>query len=167
MIFDAGSWIFSDPLKFPSGPIIMPSRLTTALLGIAILLGCAEQAPPAHTVTEFVENPILLEAALVRCSQDRRESRYDPECINAREAVNRIEAKEEEIRRVELEVRSEAKRRALRRTQEAQAEAHRRAEEAERLREERATSRGGRISRPIRRIAVRRRCGWRRRIARG
>ena len=87
-------------------------------------------------MTEFVENPILLEAALVRCSQDRRDSRYDQECINAREAVNRIEAKEEEIRRAELEARSDAKRRELRRTQEAQAEARRRAEEAERLREE-------------------------------
>lgn len=112
------------------------SRLTTVLLGAAVLAGCAEKAPPARTVTEFVENPILLEAAMVRCSRDRRESRYDQECINAREAVNRIEAKEEETRRAELEARSEAKRRALRRMQEAQAEARRRAEEAQRLREE-------------------------------
>lgn len=114
----------------------MPSRLTTVLLGAAISAGCAEQAPPARTVSEFVQNPILLEAALVRCSQDRRDSRYDQECINAREAVNRIEAKKEEIRRAEHETRSDAKRRALRQTQEAEAEARRRAEEDERLREE-------------------------------
>ena len=112
------------------------SRLTTLLLGAAVLAGCAEKEPPARTVTEFVENPILLEAAMVRCSRDRRESRYDQECINAREAVNRIEAKEEEIRRAELEARSESKRKALRRMQEAQAEARRRSEEAERLRRE-------------------------------
>jgi hypothetical protein len=87
-------------------------------------------------VTEFVENPILLEAAMVRCARDRRESRYDPECVNAREAVNRIEAREEATRRAELEARSESKRRALRRMQEAQTEARRRAEEAERLRQE-------------------------------
>ncbi len=111
-------------------------RLTTVLLAAALFAGCSETAPPARTVTEFVENPILLEAAMVRCSRDRRESRYDQECMNAREAVNRIEAKEEEIRRAELEARSEAKRRALRRMQEAQAEARRRAEEAERLRQE-------------------------------
>lgn len=114
----------------------MYSRLTTVLLVAAFLAACSEKAPPARTVTEFVENPILLEAAMVRCSRDRRESRYDQECINAREAVNRIEAKEEETRRAELEARSEAKRRALRRMQEAQAEARRRAEEAERLRKE-------------------------------
>jgi hypothetical protein len=114
----------------------MPSRLTTLLLGAALLSGCAEKEPPARTVTEFVENPILLEAAMVRCSRDRRESRYEQECINAREAVNRIEAKEEADRRAELEARSESKRKALRRMQEAQAEARRRAEEAERLRRE-------------------------------
>lgn len=116
--------------------MIMPSRLTTVLLGTALLVGCSEKEPPARTVTEFVENPILLEAAMVRCSRDRRESRYDQECINAREAVNRIEAKEEQMRREELEARSESKRRALRRMQEAQAEARRRAEDAERLRKE-------------------------------
>lgn len=116
--------------------MIMPSRLTTILLGAALLAGCSEKEPPARSVSEFVENPILLEAAMVRCSRDRRESRYDQECINAREAVNRIEAKEEQMRREELEARSESKRRALRRMQEAQAEARRRAEEVERLRKE-------------------------------
>lgn len=114
----------------------MYSRLTTAVLVTAFLAGCAEKEPPVRTVTEFVDNPILLEAAMVRCSRNRQESRYDQECINAREAVNRIEAKEEETRRAELEARSETKRRALRRMQEAQAEARRRAEEAERLRRE-------------------------------
>jgi hypothetical protein len=114
----------------------MSSRLTTLLLGAALLAGCADREPPARTVTEFVENPILLEAAMVRCARDRQETRYEQECINAREAVNRIEAKEEAARRAELEARSESKRRALRRMQEAQAEARRRAEEAERLREE-------------------------------
>ncbi len=73
---------------------------------------------------------------MVRCQQNRRESRYDQECINAREAVKRIQAKEEETRRAELEARSQRKREALRRTQQAAAEARRRAEEAERLRQE-------------------------------
>ena len=73
---------------------------------------------------------------MVRCSVDRSGTRYDQECINAREAVDRVQAKEEEKRRLELEARSERKRQALRRTQQAQAEARRRAEEAERLREE-------------------------------
>jgi len=114
----------------------MTRQLTALIIGIGLLAGCAPEAPPARTVTEFVENPILLEAAVVRCAQDRSSTKYEQECINAREAVKRIEAKVEEGRREELEARSERKRRALRRTQQAAAEARRRAEESARMREE-------------------------------
>ncbi len=114
----------------------MTKRLTLLLIGLGLLAGCGSSEPPPRTVTEFLDNPILLEAAMVRCNQDRTGKKYDQECINAREAVKRISAKEEEARRRELEARSEAKRRALRRTQEAQAEARRRAADAQRRREE-------------------------------
>ncbi len=114
----------------------MTKRLTMSLIGLSLVAACSEAEPPARTVTEFLENPILLEAAVVRCNKDRTEKKYDQECINAREAVKRIQAKEEEARRRELEARSEAKRRALRRTHEAQAEARRRAADAQRRREE-------------------------------
>ena len=114
----------------------MTKRLTSLLIGLGLLAGCGSSEPPPRTVTEFLENEHLLEAAMVRCNQDRSRSKYNQECINAREAVNRIEAREEEARRRELEARSEAKRRALRRTQQAQAEARRRAAEAQRRREE-------------------------------
>jgi membrane protein involved in colicin uptake len=114
----------------------MTRRLTTFLIAASLLAACAKEGPPPRSVNEFVENPMLLEAAMVRCSRNRTETRYDPECMNARAAVERIEAREEEIRRAELEARSEAKRRALRRTQQAQAEARRRAEDEERRRRE-------------------------------
>ena len=113
----------------------MSRPLTLLLLCTSMLVACEEERP-ARTASEFVENPILLEAAMVRCSQDRQETRYDEECMNAREAVKRIEAKEEAARRRALERQSEEKRRALRRTQEAAAEARRRAAEAQRRREE-------------------------------
>ncbi len=109
---------------------LIPAILTSVFLG-----ACAEEAPP-RTVMEFVENPMLLEAAMVRCSQDRDKTRYDPECVNARAAVQQVEAKEEQARRAEVEARSESKRQALRRAQEAAAEARRRAAETERLRKE-------------------------------
>ena len=114
----------------------MRRQLTTILIGATMLVGCAEKEPPARSVTEFVENPHLLEAAMVRCARDRSESRYAAECVNAREAVKIVESREEEIRRAELEKRSEEKRRALRRTQQAQAEARRRSELAEQRRKE-------------------------------
>ncbi len=100
-----------------------------------MLAACAKEPPP-RSVLEFVENPMLLEAAMVRCAQDRSKTRYDAECVNARQAVARIQAKEEAARREALETRSENKRNALRRTQAAAAEARRRAAENKRLREE-------------------------------
>lgn len=105
------------------------------LATLAVLAGC-ENEPPPRSVSEFMENPIHLEAAVVRCAQNRSESRYDPECMNAREAVKIIEAREEAERRAELEAMSERKRDALRRTQRAAAEARRRSEEEQRRREE-------------------------------
>ena len=114
----------------------MIRHLTALIIGSALFTGCTPEPPPARTTTEFLDNPLLLEAAMVRCSADRAATRYDEECINARAAVRRIQVKEEEARRVELEARSERKRKALRRTQQAAAEARRRAEEAERKRRE-------------------------------
>ena len=109
--------------------------LTLTIIGTALVAGCAEEAPP-RSVTEFVENPILLEATMVRCSQDRAATRYDAECVNARQAISQIAAKEEAAQRAGREARSESKRQALRRTQEAAAQARRRAAEAERVRVE-------------------------------
>lgn len=108
-------------------------HLTLIIGGISLLAGCEEEQPPRSTV-EFLENPIMLEAAMVRCSQDRKATRYDAECVNARQAVSQIEAKEEAARQADFDARSQSKRQALRRTQEAAARAQRRAAEAERAR---------------------------------
>lgn len=113
----------------------MKRSLTTLLCGVIVLAGCAEEPKP-RTVTEFLDNPIVLEAALVRCGQNRSESRYDAECVNARQAISIIEAKEERARKAQFDLESEKKREALRRTQQAAAEARRRSEEAQRKREE-------------------------------
>ncbi len=97
--------------------------------------GCAEEVPPP-SVEDFLADPNALEATVVRCSLNRAETRYDAECVNARQAVSIIEAKEERARRAAFEEESEKKRQALRRTQQAAAEARRRAEELERQRKE-------------------------------
>jgi len=114
---------------------MMKFRVTMLICGIAMLAGCAEPTQP-RSVQEFLDNPLVLEAALVRCSRNRSESRYDAECVNAREANKIISAQEEARRRAEFEAQSERKRQALRRTQQAAAEARRRAEEARKRREE-------------------------------
>ena len=96
--------------------------LTAALVFMA---ACSAPAPP-RSVSTFLEHPNLLEAALVRCTKNRSESRYDTECLNAREAVKIIEAKVEAAQRADLELQSQRKRDALRRTQRAATEARRR-----------------------------------------
>ena len=102
---------------------------------ISLLAACAEEPPP-RSVGEFLENRILLEATMVRCGENRNQSKYEVECVNAREAINRIATEEEGARRAEIEAQFERNRRSLRRTQEAAAEARRRAADARRRREE-------------------------------
>jgi hypothetical protein len=105
------------------------------LCGSLFVVACSGESAP-RTVQEFLDNPQFLEAAVVRCSVNRAESRYDDECVNARQAVSLIEAREERARRDKLEAESESKRDALRRTQRAAAAARRHAAEQEQLRKE-------------------------------
>lgn len=112
-------------------------RKYAVLAALTLSAGCSKETPP-RSVSEFMDKPIILEAAVVRCAQNRSESRYDAECINAREAVKLIEAKQEANRRTELEAQSKRKRDALRRTQQAASEARRRVAESKRRREEAA-----------------------------
>lgn len=110
-------------------------RVTICLISSALISACSEPPPPV-SVAEFMENPRLLEATMVRCGQNRSEMKYETECVNARDAINRLERAEERARRAQLEAQSERKRQALRRTQEAAAAARRRAAEIQRQREE-------------------------------
>ena len=100
-----------------------------------MLGGCAEEVPP-RSVQEFLTDPNSLEAVVVRCSQNRSQTRYETECVNARQAISIMEAKEDRARRDAFEAESNKKRQALRRTQQAAAEARRRAKAAEQRRRE-------------------------------
>ncbi len=115
------------------------SRISTVAILVSMigsLTACENEAPPARSVDEFLDDPIVLEATMVRCAQDRSKTKYDAECVNAREAANRLAAVEEAARSKTLEEQSTRKRRALRRTQQAASEARRRAAELRRQREE-------------------------------
>lgn len=110
-------------------------RAILATLALACAAGCSKEPPPP-SVEAFMEDPILLDATMVRCVASRNSINYDPECVNAREAVERIAAREEQARRAALEAESQRKREARRRALEAADEARRRAEELERQRRE-------------------------------
>lgn len=110
-------------------------RYISLALGLLVVAGCSREAP-APSVAEYIADPRLLEAAVVRCAENRLELKYTDACINAREAVNRMEAAEAGEQRAQLEAESMRKREALRRARQAALEARERAEEAERLRRE-------------------------------
>ena len=116
----------------------MRATYVTIFLAVAASLVACSEPPPPRSVQEFLDNPIILEAALVRCAQNRVETRYDAECVNARQANKIVMAEEEAERRAAFEEQSARKREQLRRAQEAAAEARRRAVEAQRRREEEA-----------------------------
>jgi hypothetical protein len=108
---------------------------TIGLAGLIMLVACSDEPPPI-SVGEFMEDPRMLEATMVRCAQNRSGTRYKAECVNAREAGILLEAALERNRREEMEKQSERKRQALRQTQETLAKARRRADEERRRREE-------------------------------
>lgn len=110
------------------------TRLVIICGSLSLFAGCAKEPPP-RTVGEFLDNRILLEATMVRCGENRSTSKYEAECVNAREAINRIAVQEEAARRAELEAQSDRKRKSLRRTQQAAAEARRRAADLRRRQE--------------------------------
>ncbi|MEO0996672.1 MAG: EexN family lipoprotein [Pseudomonadota bacterium] len=103
---------------------------------IALVLGACSPEPPPRKVSEFLEDPIALEATLSRCNADRSRSRDDVECKNAREAGKRISTAEEEERQRLLEEESRRKLEAIRRRNEAMDQRRREAEEAARRLEE-------------------------------
>jgi hypothetical protein len=111
-------------------------RLTTAVFIASLISACGQEPLPPISVAEFKADPILLEATMVRCAARRSETKYDAECVNAREAGNLLAANDREARRKDLEAQSARKRSALRRAQEAASEARRRSAEAQRQREE-------------------------------
>ena len=112
-------------------------RITMTMCALGALAACGEEPQPP-SVAEFMEDPILLEATMVLCAENRAATRYEGECVNARSAVGQLAAAAEERKRKALEAESERKRRALRRAEEAAADARRRVAEEEKRREEAA-----------------------------
>jgi hypothetical protein len=114
---------------------IKTARLTLAFCAIGSLAACGDEPPPP-SVSELMENPVLLDATMVRCGQDREQTKYNADCVNAREAAGQLAQAAEEARREELERQSQRKRQALREAQERADEANRRVSELARLRQQ-------------------------------
>ena len=103
-------------------------------INLLLLAACMQETPPI-SAAEFMQDSRLLEATMVRCGRNRTELKYTADCMNARDAINRMEVREKRARHAELEVLSERKRQAVRQTQEAAEDSRRRQVEAQRLRD--------------------------------
>jgi hypothetical protein len=113
----------------------MNYRIMIVTGGLLLLSACDKEQPPT-SVTSFMENPLLLEAAVVRCNADRDATRYEPECVNAREAALLTDAIESRARKQQLEEESERKLRDLRASRDAIDLARLRLQEEEQKRKE-------------------------------
>jgi hypothetical protein len=98
------------------------------LIATACLVAACDGPPPrARTVTEFAQDPTLLQGVMIRCEQQRTSGARDPECANALAAADRLAAddaarrsgeraaefeRQREQRRVEEEQRRQAAERA-------------------------------------------------------
>ena len=64
-------------------------------VAVIVLLGaCSRELPPRSTL-EFMSDPAVRDAVLLRCNQLQGAALRDAECRNVREAVDRLAAEEE------------------------------------------------------------------------
>lgn len=67
-------------------------RLAVAA-AVILLAACSQQLPP-RSISTLVSDPTVLQGVLFRCNQLQNAALRDPECRNAREAVDRLAAEE-------------------------------------------------------------------------
>jgi hypothetical protein len=101
--------------------------MRVAIFALVIAVAACS-GPPARerTVAEFMEDSAVLQGELAHCAEDKRAAAKDPECTNARIALERLAVQEEARRASEHEAEFEKSRELLRQ----QREAERRAAEA-------------------------------------
>ena len=75
-------------------------RIASVLAALAVA-GCGAPAPRARTVAELAEDPAVLQGLLARCAADKRAATADPECANARLAMERLGREEDAKRNAE------------------------------------------------------------------
>jgi hypothetical protein len=67
--------------------IVACAGLCAAILASA---GCSPKRVPPMTVSDLMEDRVMLDGVLLKCNQNAMKSRNDTECLNARIAVERL-----------------------------------------------------------------------------
>lgn len=67
------------------------TRIAIAVVAL-LAAGCGAPQPRPRTVVELTAEPLVLQGLLARCAADRHAAASDPECANARLAMDRLGA---------------------------------------------------------------------------
>src|ERR1700680_156946 len=62
---------------------------------ISAMAACSPRVIPPMTVTELMEDRVMLDGVLMKCNQNQSRARSDTECVNARIASERLANKNE------------------------------------------------------------------------
>jgi hypothetical protein len=60
---------------------------------IAATSACSPRRIPPTTVTDLMEDRVMLDGVLMKCNQNKTKARTDADCLNARIAIERLASK--------------------------------------------------------------------------
>lgn len=63
------------------------------LAGLGLLAGCSPRRIPPMSVSDLMEDRVLLDGVLLKCNRDTAKARSDSDCMNARIAIERLAAR--------------------------------------------------------------------------
>jgi hypothetical protein len=81
---------------------------------------CSPRRMPALTVTDLMEDRVMLDGVLMKCNQTPSKARTDSDCVNARIAIERLASRNEPAEEAKRAEDFERNREQLRQTQEKQ-----------------------------------------------
>jgi hypothetical protein len=75
-------------------PISIKSVIACGCLAAMAMLGaCSPRRIPPMTVSDLMEDRVLLDGVLMKCNRDPAKSRSNSDCLNARIAIERLAAR--------------------------------------------------------------------------
>src|ERR1700730_5330237 len=104
-------------------PIVACGCLGAVILAMA---ACSPRRIPPTTVTDLMEDRVMLDGVLMKCNQNPSKARTDSDCLNARIAIERLASQTEpaeEAKRAEEFERSREQRRLAQEKQRQEEEA--------------------------------------------
>jgi hypothetical protein len=98
------------------------SALCAFTLALFALGACTPRRAPPATVSDLMEDRVTLDGLLMKCNNDPRKNRTDPDCNTARIAVERLAVQNETDDSAKRQAEFERQRELLRQAQEKQRE---------------------------------------------